>query len=244
MRLVFFLCGCLSFHSVEVTAKMGDEVSSFRRALDPLPSLCRLSAATGTQPAAECMKLEADAAALRRIPEQIAAWSEALRCMAEDRGAPGVGNSINALAPAKLPIHLGAAVEALAHLITQSYRRSALKSSVRAAAPHIAQLVSYARAAVKLQRERVDLLSEQSQKIAGVLPEATPAQVAERLALADIAIWLDQERERLADYDKALAAFGAAHARLAAEAEKLGSADADVYFAILSDLKDLAGAWK
>jgi hypothetical protein len=242
MRWMLLLSGCLSFHAVQATAKLGDDVARHpqARALDPLGGLCRLSAATGTQRLDECQKLDEDAKVLRKIPVQIGAWSEALRCMAEDRGARSFGGDVAALvgmAGPKPSANVGAAVDALTRLITQSYRRSALQSSVREAAPHIATLIEFARAAVKLEQERVDVLTEQARKISGVLGDGTPPVVAERLALADLQLHLASLREALADYDAALLAFGAAHARLAQ-----GGSDHEVYEAIVSDVKDLAQA--
>jgi hypothetical protein len=237
MRIFLLLMGCVSFPAVEATAQLGHQVGEFRRALDPLPTWCLLSVASGTQDPKECEKLEADAKIFRKIPIQLAAWSEALQAMAADKGGRGLGADVGALAAVGYKDKsIGAAAEALASLITSSYRRSALRASLKDAAPHVAQLVKYARDNVALQRERLDALDEETAKIALGLPLETPSQVAERVALVDVSAWLRECKSTLADYDRALAAFGAAHDKLA----RGNASDPELYFAILEDLKKLS----
>ncbi len=243
MRLVLFVAGCVSFQAVTITAQLGDRVGRYQRALDPVGALCRFSAATGTQPLDACRALDDDARRLRRIPQELAAWATALRSMAEDKDSRDLGGDVGALAALAWPnesARVGAAVEALTKLVTHSYRRRVLAESVKRAAPHVATLVEFARGAVKLQLERVDTLAEQAGRIAATLPTATPADVAQRIALADVEVWLAGTRDNLRDYDCALSAFGAAHARLAKSTAKLD--DPDLYLAILSDLEGVAQA--
>jgi hypothetical protein len=217
-------------------------VAGYERALDPLGTWCRMSTATGTQPIAECRRLDEDARAFRKIPLSIGAWSEALAAMAEDRNARSFGGDVAQLTQLAWPqgaSHVGAAVDALARLFTSSYRRSALAKSLRQAGPHLATLIEFARGIVKLSRERLDTLEEQSGKVSQSLTQQTPSEVAERIALVAVQAQLASAREHLGEYDQALAAFGAAHARLAAAAERLTSDDAEVYLEILSDLKGI-----
>src|SRR5262249_11109075 len=102
---ILLLSGCVSFQAVSATARLGEQVGAYERALAPLGSWCRLSAATVAQPEAECGKLEADAQIFRKIPVQLAAYAEALRRMAEDAGAPCFSADAAALVRPVLPAH-------------------------------------------------------------------------------------------------------------------------------------------
>ncbi len=236
MRIFLLLIGCVSFPAVDATAQLGERVGQYRRALDPLPTWCRLQGASGTQDPKACDQLEADAKIFRKIPGELAAWAEALKAMADDKGARGLGADVGTIvAYGYKDRSLGAAAEALAQLITSSYRRSALRSSLTQAAPHVAALVKYARDAVALQKERLDALEDETGKIAFGLSQPLPSQVAERMALIDISAWLRDCKATLADYDQALAAFATAHAKLA----QGNASDPDLYFAILDDLRKL-----
>jgi hypothetical protein len=236
------LSGCLSFQSVKATAQLGEEVGRFRRALDPLPAWCQLSQEMTPAQPDECAKLDGDAQLFRSIPEKLAAWSEALRRMADDAGAPGIAGDATALARPLMgaeAARVGAALDALFKLATRSYRRQALAESVRSADPHVELLVAFGRGAVKLQLERLDTLMEANAQVRRSLPGQAPPQVAERVALVDVESRLRAERDTLRDYDRALQAFGTAHQRLAREAARLGSDDAAVYLSILDDLKGI-----
>jgi hypothetical protein len=238
--LLLFLCGgCVSFQAVHATAELGTRVGTYEHALDPLGTWCRLSAATATQPENECDRLDEDARTLRRIPIDLAAWSQALRRMAEDAPAPGLGgDAATFLAPlTKHSGAVGAALDALFRLSTGAYRRTALAHAFKQAAPEVQLLVQHARGEVALARERLDALIEQQHQIARALPGQAPPEVAERQALVAVSAWLSQARDSLAEYDRALQAFAAAHAKLAAAADRLSSDDPKVYLAIVDEVK-------
>jgi hypothetical protein len=247
MRWILLLgcAGCVSFQAVDATADLGKRVGAFQHTLDGLTAWCRLSVAAGTQAEAECLKQETDARRFALIPVRLAAWSEALHRMATDGGSGSLAPEVAELAHVALPAGaaggIGAALDGLMRLATNGYRRRALDRALRDAAPHVALLVSYARGIVAVQKEHLTALEEQSRQIGSTILPKTPEEIAAALAMVQLASWLHQSWLELDEYDRALVAFGAAHARLAAG---VGKPDAQLYGEILSDLKTVLGEVK
>lgn len=247
--------GCVSYHAVAATAKVGAALPEHQPSVLGAPDMCFERVALGLSELAACEEVEEESRQWARALQMLGAYATALDGVAGVDG-PDADENIAATfqsvadqgwlsLPDGAPAELGSAMNALVSLITNGMRQRQLKESVPLADRHV-QAVS------RLFHEHVSaqlgLLENVEEAAGGRLsrdPAAPPVGTDQRVYLMhrlDAAVLLQRSlarRRLLQAADARVRAFAVAHARLTANIARLGTDDLALLEEVLSDVQEI-----
>lgn len=249
---------CVSFKSVAATGKLGVRLADAEVAVLAAPRLCTALWAAQEAEKAQCDDARQKAGEYAQGLAMLAQYGQSLQQIAETSD-PDVSTNISAILSKGSDLRwmarnetrdkaVAGAAAAFVQLLTQEFRRSALKSTVEGAQPHVKGLGGLLTAHIDSQLELARTVRERIAKQIDHSPGRCSAaqdglclkdSFSDRVVLVQLLASVEELELKLASARRDIDAFGQAHALLAQRVEQVPSRDLDVYKEIVEKAKSV-----